>query len=253
MCNGSDDSATTDDVSCRQEKYQLSVISSGGTVTSTPSGISCGSICSYKFAPGSVVTLTASPKNDNYSFSGWTGCNNVKGDGTCEVTMDSNKSVTANFSQITYTLTVKVSDGGSVSGNGINNCTASTCTATVNSGTQVSLSASPNNGYSFSGWTDACDGTGECSFAMNGDKTVNALFSPVGVLSGSITSPHCTVAVGESSCDTTITWSVVNYAEGSTTEVTTPENKVIGNTHSGSTTYEITLSEGNRNFFFFFI
>ncbi len=49
-------------------------------------------------------------------------------------------------SQITrqYTLTVSAGDGGSVSTTG----------GTFNAGTQVSITATPNAGYSFSGWSN---------------------------------------------------------------------------------------------------
>src|SRR4029434_5950091 len=42
--------------------YALTVTKKGpGQVTSTPGGINCGSDCSESYAPGTVVTLTATP------------------------------------------------------------------------------------------------------------------------------------------------------------------------------------------------
>jgi parallel beta-helix repeat protein len=65
-----------------------------GTVTSTPGNIACGAICTDTFASGTVVTLTAAP-GTLASFGGWSGaCTDA---GTCRVTMDSDKSVTATF------------------------------------------------------------------------------------------------------------------------------------------------------------
>jgi hypothetical protein len=66
----------------------------GGTVTSIPDGIYCGSTCSYLFASNTVVTLTASPTFPS-TFGGWSGA--CTGTGPCNVTMDAAKSVTANF------------------------------------------------------------------------------------------------------------------------------------------------------------
>jgi hypothetical protein len=43
-----------------------------GSVTSAPAGISCGSRCTATFAPGSTVTLTAAPREEN-AFSGFHG------------------------------------------------------------------------------------------------------------------------------------------------------------------------------------
>jgi uncharacterized protein (TIGR03437 family) len=70
--------------------------SSKGTVTSSPSGIDCGTTCSSAFASGTVVTLTARVIG-NRAFAGWSGA--CTGTGTCTVTMDAAKSVTATFNR----------------------------------------------------------------------------------------------------------------------------------------------------------
>src|SRR5262245_7387877 len=72
----------------------------GGTVTSSPAGINCGSDCSetYEFDPPDFpavhVTLTATPDVGKI-FTGWSGA--CTGTGTCQVTMSQNRSVTATF------------------------------------------------------------------------------------------------------------------------------------------------------------
>jgi hypothetical protein len=74
----------------------LTVSKSGnGMVTSTPSGIQCGSDCSEVYVSGTAVTLTATP-GKNFIFLGWSG-GGCSGTGTCTVTMDASKSVTATF------------------------------------------------------------------------------------------------------------------------------------------------------------
>lgn len=66
----------------------------GGTVTSSPAGINCGATCSAPFSSGASVIL--SPVADTGStFAGWSGA--CSGTGTCSVTMDAAKSVTATF------------------------------------------------------------------------------------------------------------------------------------------------------------
>jgi hypothetical protein len=65
-----------------------------GTVTSSPSGINCGPTCSADFTSGAVVTLTATPATGS-TFAGWSGA--CSGTGTCTVTMDTDKTVTATF------------------------------------------------------------------------------------------------------------------------------------------------------------
>jgi uncharacterized protein YkwD len=76
--------------------YPLSVSTSGnGSVTSAPSGISCGSDCSENYAGGTAVTLTATPAN-GYIFSAWNGaCSGTQT--TCTVTMNAAQSVSASF------------------------------------------------------------------------------------------------------------------------------------------------------------
>ncbi len=66
-----------------------------GTVTSSPSGINCGSTCSASFDLGRSVTLTASPAGKS-KFAGWSGaCSGTKP--TCTVKLDQARSVTAKF------------------------------------------------------------------------------------------------------------------------------------------------------------
>jgi uncharacterized repeat protein (TIGR02543 family) len=69
-----------------------------GTVSSNPAGISCGDTCSAAYASGSTVTLTATVNNRNGIFAGWGGACSGTG-GTCTVTMDASKTVTATFNR----------------------------------------------------------------------------------------------------------------------------------------------------------
>ena len=76
--------------------YTLSVsVSGNGTVTSSPSGVSCPSVCTMNYANGTPVMLTAAPSG-GASFNGWGGA--CTGNGSCLVTMNSLESVTAMFS-----------------------------------------------------------------------------------------------------------------------------------------------------------
>jgi Tol biopolymer transport system component len=69
-----------------------------GTVTSSPAGIICGAVCSYAFTSGTIINLSAPSAPGSY-FTGWSdgGCS---GTGTCTLTMDADKSVTARFDLI---------------------------------------------------------------------------------------------------------------------------------------------------------
>jgi photosystem II stability/assembly factor-like uncharacterized protein len=78
--------------------HTLTVTKAGtgnGTVTSSPAGITCGVTCSASFDYGASVTLTISPATGS-TFIGWSG-GGCSGTGTCTVTMDAAKTVTATF------------------------------------------------------------------------------------------------------------------------------------------------------------
>jgi hypothetical protein len=80
------------------QPQELQVTKTGtgsGRVTSSPSGIDCGSVCYDAFGYGFSVKLTATP-DPGSSFAGWTGA--CSGTGTCSVTMNKMQSVTATFS-----------------------------------------------------------------------------------------------------------------------------------------------------------
>jgi hypothetical protein len=65
-----------------------------GTVSSSPAGINCGSACAYGFIAGTPVTLTAVASPSSV-FAGWSGA--CTGMGTCILTVNENKAVTATF------------------------------------------------------------------------------------------------------------------------------------------------------------
>jgi hypothetical protein len=78
--------------------FSLSVTKAGtgsGTVTSVPVAIDCGTTCSVLFDEGTEVTLSATASAGS-TFTGWSGAG-CSGTGTCQVTMNEAKSVTATF------------------------------------------------------------------------------------------------------------------------------------------------------------
>ena len=78
--------------------YSLAVLLAGegkGSVTSSPSGIDCGSSCQALFNLGTKVTLSATAASGS-TFTGWAGAG-CSGTGGCEVTMSEARSVTATF------------------------------------------------------------------------------------------------------------------------------------------------------------
>jgi Divergent InlB B-repeat domain len=66
-----------------------------GTIVSNPGGVICPFACAATFPLGTAVTLSATPNPGN-SFIGWGGCDSQAGL-TCNVTMSTNRTVTASF------------------------------------------------------------------------------------------------------------------------------------------------------------
>ncbi len=140
------------------DKYTLTTTTlpaAGGTV------IGAGS-----YNSGDVVSVKAIPAT-GYIFTGWSG--DVTGtSSSVSITMDGNKSVTANFQLIKYTLAAVATPtaGGTVSGAG-----------SYNSGDVVTVKATPATGYIFTGWSGDVTGTSSSvTITMDGSKSVTANF-----------------------------------------------------------------------------
>ncbi|MBI4676690.1 MAG: hypothetical protein HY748_03835 [Elusimicrobia bacterium] len=81
-----------------------------------------------------------------------------------------------------YSLTVtKAGVGaGSVTSSPLGIACGAICSADFNSGTVVTLTASPNSGYVFGGWSgEGCSGTGACVVTMDAARSVTATFGVV--------------------------------------------------------------------------
>lgn len=161
--------------------FTLSVTKAGtgsGTVTSSPSGINCGSTCSANYTTGTSVTLTAAAAS-GATFAGWSGA--CSGTSTCTVSMTAARSVTATFNGTGATFALTVTKAGTGSGavtsspSGVN-C-GSTCSANYSSGTSVTLTATATSGSTFAGWSGACTGTATCTVSMTAARAVTATFN----------------------------------------------------------------------------
>ena len=159
--------------------YTLTVTKAGtgsGTVTSSPTGISCGTDCSEPYSPGTVVTLTAAATAGS-SFAGWSGA--CTGTASCSVTMSAAQAVTATFNLSPYTLTVtKAGTGsGTVTSSPAGISCGTDCSEPYSPGTVVTLTAAATAGSSFAGWSGACTGTASCSVTMSAAQAVTATFT----------------------------------------------------------------------------
>ena len=157
---------------------KLSVGTAGngsGVVTSSPAGISCGSICSHTYPSGATVILTAAPVSDSI-FVGWSGA--CTGAGTCTVTMNLARSTVATFAASSQTLSVaKTGKGsGSVTSNPAGISCGSTCSHSYAYDSSVSLTAKSSKRSSFAGWSGDCTGKAACTVSMTTARSVRASF-----------------------------------------------------------------------------
>jgi len=199
---------TTVTASFALESFALTASKTGtgnGTVTSAPAGIACGLTCSSNFSIGTSVSLSANPDAGS-SFAGWSGA--CSGASSCTVTVTAAVSVTATFALQPVALTVSKAGGGSgvVTSIPTGIACGPTCSALLPSGTAVTLSAIPDPGSSFTGWSGGgCTGTGACAIALTAATTVAATFDlqPIalttfraGTGGGTITSVPSGIACG---------------------------------------------------------
>jgi len=171
-------------VAASTDRLTVTVGGSGiGIVTSNPSGISCPGTCAAVFATGSNVTITATPDNGS-TFDGFSGAGCSGTSPSCTVVMVGNPTVAATFTaaaplpSVTLTVTEDGTGTGRVDSNpGGISCPA-TCSASFAMGTTVALTAAPDIGSTFAGWSGDCSGTGSCSVVMDTNRSVTATFNP---------------------------------------------------------------------------
>ena len=130
------------------------------------------------FDYGTSCTLTATPAT-GYDFVNWTENGTpVSTSASYTFTVSEARTLVANFQLQSFTITASanLAEYGSVSGAGI-----------YNYGQSCTLTATPNNGYSFTKWTengDVLSTDASYTFTVNGNRNVVAHFIPEGVIDG---------------------------------------------------------------------
>lgn len=142
-----------------------------------------------EFEDGWNVEIEAVPAS-GYEFEQWSG-DVATSDNPTTVAMTEDRSVTTEFVEVTVErdLTVEVvgSGSGSVASSPDGIDCGSDCTESFGDDTSVTLTATPDTGSTFAGWSGACSGTASCTVDMLEDRTVSATFvdpsSSLGTLS----------------------------------------------------------------------
>ena len=141
------------------KSYTLSLTAgSGGAVSGAGS-----------FNHGTTPAIVATP-DTGYDFTGWSGAGATSSSSaSTTASMTQARSLTANFSLKSYTLSLQSGNGGIVVGAG-----------TFDHGQQATIQATPRTGYVFDTWTEAgvsISANPSTTILMNGDKNWTAIFT----------------------------------------------------------------------------
>jgi hypothetical protein len=158
-------------ISCPQSTYCAAVDASGNVVESTNPA---GGPSSWQSTKADAATPLFGVTCASLSF--------------CLVVDSVSSAVVGTPIALPVTLTVNLTPAGSgsVAGTGID-CPHATCSNTYEAGTVVTLTATPNPGFAFTGWSGGgCSGTGTCVLILGSSKAVTATFVPTHVLTVSV-------------------------------------------------------------------
>jgi uncharacterized repeat protein (TIGR01451 family) len=172
-----------------------------GHVVAIPENCDTGS----GYLNGTTVTVTATAE-PGFAFLNWTGAISTTLN-PATVLLDANKTVVANFAEVCFSLNLNTNpaDGGQVTVHG-GGTECSYDPALYRAGSQVHISAVPNEGYIFLEWQGGVGSPGSQTTMvfMDEDKSVTAVFEalPPGCFSLSVTAGFGgSVFVPEQTCE----------------------------------------------------
>jgi len=143
-----------------ETQFTATIIAGTGGIVSTSGGT---------LNEGAVISITATA-TDGYEFIGWTGSEETSN--VISITLSADITLTANFQLITqFTATIIAGTGGTVSTPG----------GTLNENTILSITATPDDGYEFVGWTGSEVTSNVISITLNADITLTANFQLIQV------------------------------------------------------------------------
>jgi uncharacterized repeat protein (TIGR02543 family) len=147
------------------------------TTTTTGQGTITRSPDLQSFKEGDTVALTAVPA-PGWGFTGWSGA----ATGTANpvmITMNDDKTVSANFTRIGYTVAVAVASTVNNTNPAGNTATVNPNQALYNYGDAVTLTAVAAEGWTFAGWNGGFTGLAtSAQLTVAADLNITALFTP---------------------------------------------------------------------------
>ena len=171
------------------------------------------------FIVSSLLILITCSKDDGYgptdSYSGSSNSYNPP-------SSDYGSSSTSTTSVTQYSLTVSAGTGGTVSTSG----------GTYDDGSSVSITATPNDGYEFTGWNGSNSTNSTISVTINSNTVIEALFTEIPAQASTETTSTETASTETTSTETTST-------ETTSTETASTET---ASTETTSSTYNLTVT-----------
>lgn len=163
-------------ITCRATHTLTLTPPTGGTITSQPTGLSCGVSCEKAFIEGTTVTLRANA-HGGASFTGWTGdCSG--NEMTCDLTMTGPHTAGATFDDFSLTVERRGGGQGTVTSMPAGIDCGTTCSSQFDEDTMVTLTATPNAPSVFNGWAGDCAGNAPtCTVTIDGSKRAIARFA----------------------------------------------------------------------------
>jgi hypothetical protein len=150
-----------------------------GNVVSTDGNINFDSnLLTYEYKNGTSVEFRAIPNAANSVFDGWSdpSCDPTNPVCTVTITDASITGLSARFVYDMYVLEAMVIDGNVTSDIGNIDLSVGNNQDEFKNGTQVTLSAIPDPGFAFVGWSGACTGLTDCVVTVDQYKSVTAMF-----------------------------------------------------------------------------
>ncbi len=156
----------------------LTVIASGSTGTIS---VSASSGCTWNVSDLlGWITITSGSSGTGSGTVGYSvspNTNTSSRSGNITIAGDTVMVLQSGVAQYALTVVESGTGTGTVTSSPSGISCGSTCSASYNSGTSVTLTATPSTGSTFTGWSGGCSGTGVCTVPMTAVTSVTAEFN----------------------------------------------------------------------------